>query len=174
MLRQHVLDALERIGARRRRELTLNDRNLVGLALAEVDDGGRRLSADLDPIRTDEDGRRVARTHVDLHHVDPGRLRLLQQFGVGLDVRVVGDDHVRFFRDQVGERLSARIRAPIRVAHHDLDAERLQFALNPGKPPLRQIEAHRHRQIGNDLPLQGFEIGLAKRLLQALSPHRKR
>ena len=81
----------------------------------------------------------------------PEDFRLLQQFGVGLHVRVVGDDHVRLLRDQRGHRLSARIGAPVRVAHHDLDAERLQFLLNPGKPPLRQIEAHRHRQIGNDL-----------------------
>jgi hypothetical protein len=87
-----------------------------------------------------------------------------------LDVGIVGDDHVGLLGDQVGQRLSARVGAPVGIAHDDLDAQRLELALEPGEPPLRQIEAHCHRQISDGLALQRLEIRLAEWLLQALGP----
>ena len=102
MLGENVLDALERIGARRRRQLPLHDGNLVGLAFAEIDDSGCRLLTNVDPIGADKGGGRIARAHVDLYDVDPRCLRLLQQLCVCLDVRIVDHNHVRLFGDEVG------------------------------------------------------------------------
>ena len=54
MLGEHVLDALQRIGARRGRQRALHDRDLVRLAFAGLDDRLGVLLADLDPVRADE------------------------------------------------------------------------------------------------------------------------
>ena len=122
MLGEHVLDALERVGAGRRRQRALHDRDLVRLALAGLHHRLGVALADLDPVGADEGRAAIDRAHVDLDDVDAFVLGALHQLGVGLDVRIVHDDRRRLLRDQRGHRLRAGIGAPVRITHDHLHA----------------------------------------------------
>ena len=151
MFGQNVLDALERIGRGRRREGALDDGDLVGLAVAGLDDRLRVLLADLDPVGADEGGRRIGRAHVDLDDEDALLLGALQQLGVGLHVRVMDDDDGGLLRDERGHGLRAGIGVPVGIAQLELDAIGLKLLLQAAEPAFRQIEIHRDRDIGDGL-----------------------
>ena len=145
MLGEHVLDALERVGAGGRRQRALHDRDLVRLALAGLDDRLCVLLADLDPVRADEARAAIGRAHVDLDDVDALVLGPLQQLGVGLDVWIVNDHDGRLLGDQRRHRLRARIGVPVRIAQLEFDAIGLELLLEARVPALRQVEVHRDR-----------------------------
>ena len=169
--RQDVADALHLVDACRSRQHALGDGHFAAAAIgrcAFVDEALADLFAHSDIIGAHEDVGRVARAHIDLHHIDAGLLRLLQQSRVGLHIRIVHDDDIRLLRDERGDRLGAGVGAPIGVADLEGDAERFQRLLEAGSPAFGQVETHGHRHVGHALTGEQVVVRRTSRVVDTL------
>jgi len=114
--------------------------------------------ADADPIGADVDVRVVIRPHVDLDNVDAGLFGALQETRVGIDVRIVNDEHVRLLGDQRGDGLRPGVGAEMRIADLELHVQAVSLLLHHGGPALGEIDAHRDRHEGDGLAVEILEV----------------
>jgi len=80
----------------------------------------------------------------------------------------VNDDDVGLFRDELGERLCAGVRAPVRVSHDIFVPQILGLLLHLAAPRLRNIDPHRHRNECDLSALEGVEVRLAAGVYQSV------
>ena len=129
MLRQDLHDAGILIEARGVDLVALNEADLLrGAFAAALDDGFRLELAQPVPIAADESVGRIVGGIVDQNHIDALFLRLLEELRVGIEIGRMHDQHVGLgIRcNGLGDRLGARLDAPVGVAGLELAAETIR------------------------------------------------